>query len=176
MFFSPVSISSALAMAFKGVKGNIMAQTIQALSLSQSGGEVKICNHLSPRLTGQVCSIHLELPTGSLQKSRMISTHLSKIPATNSTKQRWKSYTSSKLQRGLEKHVNTWVANKMEGKITEQLSPAQLLRLLVWFAWKPSVSKETWITSLTNNRPRKDFLNQQEWGETCAKDVWEIFL
>ena len=38
-----------------------------------------------------------------------------------------------KATEGAGKHVNTWVANKMEGKITEQLSPAQLLRLLVWF-------------------------------------------
>ena len=57
----------------------------------------------------------------SLKKSLMVSTHLLRIPAANSTKQGWKSLTSSELQtRGEE--INIWTANKTGGKITELLS------------------------------------------------------
>uniref|UniRef100_G3R8G6 Histocompatibility minor serpin domain containing n=1 Tax=Gorilla gorilla gorilla TaxID=9595 RepID=G3R8G6_GORGO len=39
LFFSPVSISSALAMVFMGAKGNTAAQMSQALCFSKIGGE-----------------------------------------------------------------------------------------------------------------------------------------
>uniref|UniRef100_A0AC11B5R2 Uncharacterized protein n=1 Tax=Ovis aries TaxID=9940 RepID=A0AC11B5R2_SHEEP len=43
----------------------------------------------------------LELPKGSLEKS-LISSHLSKIDAANSTKQRWKNLTLATLKRSSE--------------------------------------------------------------------------
>uniref|UniRef100_A0A8C2QRI5 Secreted protein n=1 Tax=Capra hircus TaxID=9925 RepID=A0A8C2QRI5_CAPHI len=44
----------------------------------------------------------LELPKGSLEKSLIIPSHLSKIAAANSTKQRWKNPTLATLKRSSE--------------------------------------------------------------------------
>uniref|UniRef100_A0A4W2DNB7 Uncharacterized protein n=1 Tax=Bos indicus x Bos taurus TaxID=30522 RepID=A0A4W2DNB7_BOBOX len=43
-----------------------------------------------------------KLPKGSLEKCLIISSHLSKIAAANSTNQRWKNLTLASLQRSSE--------------------------------------------------------------------------
>uniref|UniRef100_A0A8C6DAA6 Uncharacterized protein n=1 Tax=Moschus moschiferus TaxID=68415 RepID=A0A8C6DAA6_MOSMO len=53
----------------------------------------------------------LELPKGSLRKSLIISSHLPKIAAANSTKQRWKNDLSNFTEE-FRKHRHTWLAKK----------------------------------------------------------------
>uniref|UniRef100_A0AAA9S9Q1 Uncharacterized protein n=2 Tax=Bos TaxID=9903 RepID=A0AAA9S9Q1_BOVIN len=50
----------------------------------------------------EVAHTCLELPKGSLEKCLIISSHLSKIAAANSTNQRWKNLTLASLQRSSE--------------------------------------------------------------------------
>nr|KAF6379059.1 hypothetical protein mMyoMyo1_009917 [Myotis myotis] len=119
----------------------------------------------SLRLTGLARSTCLELPTGSSEKSPLISTYLSKIPASNSTKQRWKSLTSSKLQRRLE-NINIWVANKTEGKITELLPPNSVNQSTPLVLVNAIYFKGNWDSQFskhqTQERPFKVSKNEQK--------------
>uniref|UniRef100_A0A9L0SEM8 Serpin B6 n=4 Tax=Equus TaxID=9789 RepID=A0A9L0SEM8_HORSE len=126
VFFSPMSISSALAMVFMGAKGNTAAQMSQVLSLSKSGGEVgdvhqgfqsllseinrpgtQYLLRTANRLFGEKSYDFLSSFKDSCHKFYQAEMEqLDFISATEESR----------------KHINTWVAKKTEGKITELLS------------------------------------------------------
>nr|XP_012420698.1 PREDICTED: serpin B9 isoform X1 [Odobenus rosmarus divergens] len=121
VFYSPVSISSALAMVFLGAKGNTAAQMAQVLSLSTEKdihqsfqsllAEVnkpgtKYLLRTANRLFGEkTCEF---LSTFKESCLRFYHAELEQL-----------SFASAAEQ--CRKHINTWVSKKTEGKIRELL-------------------------------------------------------
>ncbi|XP_036921921.1 serpin B6-like isoform X1 [Sturnira hondurensis] len=127
VFFSPMSISSALAMVLLGAKGNTAAQMVQALSLSKSGGAGEDVHQGFQSLLTEVNR------TGTQYLLRTANRLFGeKSYAFNSS---FKDSCHKFYQAEMEEldffkaaeeartHINSWVAKKTEGKITELLSP-----------------------------------------------------
>ncbi|XP_044098776.1 serpin B8-like isoform X2 [Neovison vison] len=121
VFFSPLSISSALAMVFMGAKGNTAAQMSQALCLNR-GGEIhqgfrsllKEVNksgtqyllRTANRLFGEkTCDF---LPAFRESCQEFFQAELEELPFAEDTE-------------ASRRHINDWVAEKTEGKISEIL-------------------------------------------------------
>uniref|UniRef100_A0A8C9DVB6 Serpin B6 n=1 Tax=Prolemur simus TaxID=1328070 RepID=A0A8C9DVB6_PROSS len=128
VFFSPMSISSALAMVSMGAKGNTATQMTQALCLNKSGGggggdvhqdfqslltEVNKTGtqyllRTANRLFGEKSCDFLSSFKDSCHK--FYQAEMGELDFINATEES-------------RKHINTWVAEKTEGKIAELLSP-----------------------------------------------------
>ncbi|KAM9233838.1 serpin B6 isoform 1-T2 [Dugong dugon] len=124
--FSPMSISSALAMVFLGAEGNTAIQISQALSLNKSrggGGDVhqgfqslltevnkpgtQYMLRTANRLFGEKTYDFLSSFKDSCRK--FYQAEMEELDFANATEES-------------REHINTWVAKKTEGKITELLS------------------------------------------------------
>uniref|UniRef100_A0A8C9HSZ6 Serpin B6 n=1 Tax=Piliocolobus tephrosceles TaxID=591936 RepID=A0A8C9HSZ6_9PRIM len=123
IFFSPMSMSSALAMVFMGAKGNTAAQMSQALSFSKIGGEdgdiqqgfqslltemnrtgTQYLLRTANRLFGEKSYDFLSCFTDSC--SKFYQAKIENLDFVNDTET-------------CRRHINAWVADKTEGKITE---------------------------------------------------------
>lgn len=131
VFFSPMSISSALAMVFMGAKGDTASQMIQALSLDKcsgsGGGDVhqgfqsllsevnktgtQYLLKTANKLFGEKTCELLESFKDSCRK--FYEAELEELDFKGDTEQS-------------RQHINTWVAKKTEDKIRELLSPGTL--------------------------------------------------
>lgn len=138
VFFSPMSISSALAMVFMGTKGNTAAQMVQALSLSKSGGGGEDVHQGFQVLLTEVNR------TGTQYLLRTANRLFGdkSYDFNSSFKDSCRKFYQAEMEEldflkateGARQHINTWVADKTEGKITELLSPDsvnQLTRLVL---------------------------------------------
>ncbi|XP_030781662.1 serpin B6-like isoform X4 [Rhinopithecus roxellana] len=127
VFFSPMSMSSALAMVFMGAKGNTAAQMSQALSFSKIGGEDGDIHQSFQSLLAEINR------TGTqylLKTANRLFGEKSYDFHTCFTDSCGKFYQAKLTQldflNDTEKsriHINNWIAEKTEGKITEMLSP-----------------------------------------------------
>ncbi|XP_052585519.1 serpin B6 isoform X1 [Peromyscus californicus insignis] len=131
VFFSPMSISSALAMVFMGAKGDTASQMIKALSLDKcsgsGGGDVhqgfqsllsevnktgtQYLLKTANKLFGEKTCDLLESFKDSCRK--FYEAELEELDFQGDTEQS-------------RQHINTWVAKKTEDKIRELLSPGTL--------------------------------------------------
>ncbi|EFB17964.1 hypothetical protein PANDA_020463, partial [Ailuropoda melanoleuca] len=121
VFYSPVSISSALAMVFLGAKGNTAAQMAQVLSLStekdihqsfqsllaevnKPGAQylLRTANRLFGEKTFEFLSTFKE------SCARFYHAELEQLPFASAAEQS-------------RNHINTWVSEKTEGKIRDLL-------------------------------------------------------
>lgn len=127
VFFSPMSISSALAMVFMGAKGNTAAQIAQALSLSKSssGGEdVHQGFQLLLTEVNRTGTKYLLRTANRLFGEKSYDFNSSfKDFCRKFYQAEMEELDFFKATEEARKHINTWVANKTEGKITELLSP-----------------------------------------------------
>lgn len=121
VFYSPVIISSALAMVYLGAKGNTAAQVAQVLSLSTEKDIHQSFQSLltevnkpgtqyllrtANRLFGEkTCEF---LPTFKESCLRFYNAELEQLPF-------------AKAAEPSRKHINAWVSEKTEGKIQELL-------------------------------------------------------
>lgn len=123
-----MSISSLLAMVFVGAEGNAVAQVAQALSLSQSGGGVKmsirVSSCFSPKLVNRTGTKDLLRTANRLFGEKAYDFNSSfKDCCCKFYQAQMEELDFFKATEETRKHINTWVANKTEGKITELLSP-----------------------------------------------------
>ncbi|KAM5222082.1 serpin B8-like [Ctenodactylus gundi] len=123
VFLCPLSISSALAMVFLGAKGNTAAQMSQALCLDRDGdvhhgfqtllSEVNRAGtqyllRTASRLFGEeTCDF---LPSFKESCQKFYQAELEELSFTKDTED-------------CRKHINDWVTEKTEGKISEVLGP-----------------------------------------------------
>ncbi|XP_059119189.1 serpin B6 isoform X2 [Peromyscus eremicus] len=131
VFFSPMSISSALAMVCMGAKGDTASQMIQALSLdkcsSSGGGDVhqgfqSLLSEVNKTGTQYLLKTANKLfgeKTCDLLESFKDSCH--KFYGAEMEELDFQGDTEQSRQ-----HINTWVAKKTEDKIRELLSPGTL--------------------------------------------------
>ncbi|XP_037365585.1 serpin B8-like isoform X2 [Talpa occidentalis] len=121
MFFSPLSISSALAMVFMGAKGNTATQMSQALCLDKGGdvhrgfqsllaevnkADAQCVLTTANRLFGEkTCDF---LPAFKDSCLEFYHAELEELPFAEDAE-------------GCRKRINDWVAQKTEGKISEIL-------------------------------------------------------
>ncbi|XP_074195969.1 serpin B8 isoform X2 [Rhinolophus sinicus] len=110
VFFSPFSISSALAMVLMGAKGDTEAQ------ISQVKKSTKVSSHFSQKLTNPTRSTCSELPTDSLEKRRAFKESCQKFYQAELEEL---SFTEDTEE--CRSHINDWVTKKTEGKISEIL-------------------------------------------------------
>ncbi|XP_078224586.1 serpin B6-like [Callithrix jacchus] len=169
VFFSPMSMASALAMVYMGAQGNTAAQMAQVLSLNKSGGGGDVHQgfqslltevnkpgtqyllRTANRLFGEKSCDFLSSFRDSCQKFYQAEMEeLDFISAVEKSR----------------KHINTWVAEKTEGKIAELLSPGtvdSLTKLVlvnaIYFKgnWDKQFRKEN-----TKERPFKVSKNEEK--------------
>uniref|UniRef100_U3C9V4 Serpin B6 n=1 Tax=Callithrix jacchus TaxID=9483 RepID=U3C9V4_CALJA len=169
VFFSPLSMASALAMVYMGAQGNTAAQMAQVLSLNKSGGGGDVHQgfqslltevnkpgtqyllRTANRLFGEKSCDFLSSFRDSCQKFYQAEMEeLDFISAVEKSR----------------KHINTWVAEKTEGKIAELLSPGtvdSLTKLVlvnaIYFKgnWDKQFRKEN-----TKERPFKVSKNEEK--------------
>lgn len=177
VFFSPVSISSALAMVFMGAKGNTAAQMAQALSLSKSGGGGEDVHQGFQSLLSKVNR------TGTQYLLRTANRLFGEksYDFNSSFKDSCRKFYQAEMEeldffKGSDearKHINTWVANKTEGKITELLSPDSvnertplILVNAIYFKgnWHQQFNKEQ-----TKERPFKVSKNEKKLVQMMFK-------
>ncbi|XP_048655922.1 serpin B6-like isoform X2 [Marmota marmota marmota] len=171
VFYSPISMSSALAMVLMGAKGTTAVQMAQVLSLNKSsnsgGGDVhqsfqslltevnktdtQYLLRTANRLFGEKSYDFLSSFKDSCQK--FYQAEMEELDFLNATEES-------------RKHINTWVAKKTEDKITELLSPGSLntntklvLVNAIYFKgnWDKQFDKE-----LTQERPFKVSKNEEK--------------
>lgn len=129
LFFCPMSVSSALAMVYLGAKGNTATQMSQVLGLSGDGdvhqgfqtllAEVNKCGtqyllKSACRLFGEESCDFLSTFKESCQK--FYQAGIEEMSFVKDTE-------------GCRKHINDWVLEKTEGKISEVLSPGTVCPL-----------------------------------------------
>ncbi|XP_052592418.1 serpin B8 isoform X2 [Peromyscus californicus insignis] len=129
LFFCPLSVSSALAMVYLGAKGNTAAQMSQVLGLNRGGDVHQGFQTLLTEVN--------KTGTQYLLKSacRLFGEESCEFLST------FKESCQKFYQAGLEelsfakdteesrKHINDWVMEKTEGKISEVLSPGTVCPL-----------------------------------------------
>uniref|UniRef100_A0A8D2CNW1 Serpin B6 n=2 Tax=Sciurus vulgaris TaxID=55149 RepID=A0A8D2CNW1_SCIVU len=171
VFFSPISISSALAMVFMGAKGNTAVQMAQVLSLNKSsssgGGDVhqgfqslltevnktgtQYLLRTANRLFGEKSYDFLSSFKDSCHK--FYQAEMEELDFVNAAEES-------------RKHINTWVAKKTEDKIPELLSSGSLstntnlvLVNAIYFKgnWDQQFDKK-----LTEERPFKVSKNEEK--------------
>ncbi|XP_071469727.1 serpin B6-like isoform X1 [Marmota flaviventris] len=171
VFYSPISMSSALAMVLMGAKGTTAVQMAQALSLnksSSSGGgdlhqgfqslltelnktDTEYLLRTANRLFGEKSYDFLSSFKDSCQN--FYQAEMEELDFLNATEES-------------RKHINTWVAKETEDKITELLSPGSLDKITklvlvnaIYFKgnWDKPFDKE-----LTRERPFKVSKNEEK--------------
>ncbi|XP_004432222.1 PREDICTED: serpin B6 [Ceratotherium simum simum] len=170
VFFSPMSISSALAMVFMGAKGNTAAQMSQALSLSKSGSgggdvhqgfqsllsevnrtDTQYLLRTANRLFGEKSYDFLSSFRDACHKFYQAEMEdLDFVSAAEESRQ----------------HINSWVAKKTEGKITELLSPNSVNPLTNLILVNAIYFKGNWDNQFdkqqTKERPFKVSKNEEK--------------
>ncbi|KAF3815268.1 hypothetical protein GH733_016650 [Mirounga leonina] len=130
VFFSPMSISSALSMVFMGAKGNTAAQMSQTLSLSKSGGggdvhqgfqslltevnrtDAAYLLRTANRLFGDKSYEFLSSFKDSCRK--FYQAEMEELDFNNATEES-------------RAHINTWVAEKTDGNWDNQFNKTQTM-------------------------------------------------
>ncbi|CAO2595711.1 Serpin B6, partial [Lemmus lemmus] len=184
VFFSPMSISSALAMVFMGAKGNTASQMIQALSLDKcsgnGGGDVhqgfqSLLTEVNKTGTqGLLKTANGLFGEKTLDILASFKDSCRKFYEAGMEELDFKGDTEQSRQQ-----INTWVAKKTEGKITELLSPGTvnsdtLLVLVnaIYFKgnWKKQFDKED-----TREMPFKITMKEKRPVQMmCQEDTFNL--
>ncbi|XP_057411308.1 serpin B6 isoform X2 [Balaenoptera acutorostrata] len=127
VFISPISISSALAMVFMGAKGNTAAQMSQALSLSRSSGGGGDIHQDFQNLLTEVNRTGTQYLLRTANKLFGEKTY-DFLPSFKDSCRKFYQAEMEELDfisaaEESRKHINTWVAQRTEGKIIDLLSP-----------------------------------------------------
>ncbi|XP_020036037.2 serpin B6-like [Castor canadensis] len=127
IFFSPLSVSSALAMVYMGAKGSTAAQIVQTLSFSKIGAEDKDIHQGFKLLLAEINK------TGTkylLRTANGLFGEKSYDFLANFTNSCYQFYQANMEQLDFlkeaetsRKHINVWVADRTKGKITDMLPP-----------------------------------------------------
>ncbi|KAM5298737.1 serpin B6-like [Ctenodactylus gundi] len=130
VFFSPFSISSALAMVYMGARGTTADQMAQALSLNKCSGNGGDVHQGFQSLFSKVNSTGTQylLRTANRLFGEKTSEFLSafKDPCLKFYQAEMEELDFVSAAEDSRKHINTWVAEKTEDKITELLSPGSV--------------------------------------------------
>uniref|UniRef100_A0A7N9CYC7 Serpin B6 n=1 Tax=Macaca fascicularis TaxID=9541 RepID=A0A7N9CYC7_MACFA len=178
IFFSPMSMSSALAMVFMGAKGNTAAQMSQALSFSKIGGEDGDIHQGFQSLLAEINR------TGTqylLKTANRLFGEKSYDFHTCFTDSCGKFYQAKLKQldflNDTEKsrtHINNWIAEKTEGKITEMLSPDSVDSLTKLILVNAIYFKGNWesqfVKEMTREMPFKISKNKEKPVQMMFKE------
>ncbi|XP_004700028.1 serpin B6 [Echinops telfairi] len=127
VFFSPMSISSALAMVWMGAKGNTAIQMSQALSLNKSpggGGDVhQGFQSLLTEVNKTGTQYLLRTANGLFGEKTCDFLSSFKDSCHKFYQAEMEELDFAHATEEARKHINTWVAKKTEDKITELLAP-----------------------------------------------------
>ncbi|PNI63031.1 SERPINB6 isoform 7 [Pan troglodytes] len=193
VFFSPMSMSCALAMVYMGAKGNTAAQMAQILSFNKSGGGGDIHQGFQSLLT-EVNK------TGTQYLLRMANRLFGEKSCDflSSFRDSCQKFYQAEMEEldfisaveKSRKHINTWVAEKTEGKIAELLSPGSvdpLTRLVlvnaVYFRgnWDEQFDKENteerlFKVSKNEEKPVQMMFKQSTFKKTYIGEIFTQIL
>ncbi|XP_066233153.1 serpin B6-like isoform X2 [Saccopteryx leptura] len=169
VFFSPMSISSALAMVFMGAKGNTATQMVQALSLSKSGGGGEDVHQGFELLLTEVNRTGTQYLLRTANRLFGEKTYDFNSSFKDSCRKFYQAEMEEldffKATEEARKHINTWVTDKTEGKITELLSPNSINSLTCLVLVNAIYFKGNWDNQfkkeLTKERPFKVSKNEK---------------
>ncbi|KAM4816357.1 serpin B6-like [Urocitellus parryii] len=171
VFYSPISISSALAMVLLGAKGTTALQMAQALSLNKSsssgGGDVHQGFQSLLTEVNKTDTQYLLRTANRLfgEKSYDFLSSF-KDSCHNFYQAEMEEFDFLNASEESRKHINIWVAKETEDKITELLSPGSLDEITklvlvnaIYFKgnWDKQFDKE-----LTGERPFKVSKNEEK--------------
>ncbi|XP_021785895.2 serpin B6-like isoform X1 [Papio anubis] len=178
IFFSPMSMSSALAMVFMGAKGNTAAQMSQALSFSKIGGEDGAIHRGFQSLLAEINRAGTQY---LLKTANRLFGEKSYDFHTCFTDSCGKFYQAKLKQLDFlndsEKsrtHINNWIAEKTEGKITEMLSPDSVDSLTKLILVNAIYFKGNWesqfLKEMTREMPFKISKNKEKPVQMMFKE------
>ncbi|XP_031235769.1 serpin B8 [Mastomys coucha] len=129
LFFCPMSISSALAMVYLGAKGNTATQMSQVLGLSGDGDVHQGFQTLLAEInkTGTQYLLKSACRLFGEESCDFLSTF--KESCQKFYQAELENLSFVKDSEGCRKHINDWVLEKTEGKISEVLSPGTVCPL-----------------------------------------------
>ncbi|KAM8791991.1 serpin B6-like isoform 2-T3 [Rhynchonycteris naso] len=170
VFFSPMSISSALAMVFMGAKGNTAAQMVQALSLNKSGGGGEDVHQGFQLLLTEVNRTSTQYLLRTANRLFGEKTYDFNSSFKDSCRKFYQAEMEEldflKATEEARKHINTWVTDKTEGKITELLYPNSINPLTCLVLVNAIYFKGNWDNQfkkeLTKERPFKVSKNEKK--------------
>ncbi|XP_059119200.1 serpin B9-like isoform X2 [Peromyscus eremicus] len=122
VFFSPMSISSALAMVFMGAKGNTASQMIQALGLNTEKDVHQGFQRLLSNLNKPNRKYSLRTANRLFAESTCEFLPTFKESCLQFYHSELEQLSFVKAAEESRKHINTWVSKQTEGKIPELLS------------------------------------------------------
>ncbi|XP_022442242.1 serpin B6 isoform X2 [Delphinapterus leucas] len=130
VFISPISISSALAMVLMGAQGNTAAQMSQALSLSRSSGRGGDVHQDFQNLLTEVNRTGTQYLLRTANRLFGEKTY-DFLPSFKDACRKFYQAEMEELDfisaaEESRKHINTWVAQRTEGKIIDLLSPGSV--------------------------------------------------
>ncbi|XP_012411818.1 serpin B6-like [Trichechus manatus latirostris] len=189
MFISPMSISSALAMVFMGAKGNTATQISQALSFNKvRGGGGDVHQGIQSLLTevNKSGSQYL-LRTANRLFGEKSYEFLSSFRDSCRTfyQAEMEELNFANAAEESRNHINTWIADKTEGKITEVLysgSVDSLTKLILVSAiyfkgnWHKHFNKEhtkeiPFKISKTEEKPVQMMFKESTFKLTYMKEI-----
>ncbi|XP_020036036.1 serpin B8 [Castor canadensis] len=126
VFFCPLSISSALAMVFMGAKGNTASQMSQALCLDRGGDIHQSFQSLLTEVnkTGTQCLLRTASRLFGEETCDFLSTF--KESCQKFYQASLEELSFAKDTEACRKHINNWVTEKTEGKISDVLGPGTI--------------------------------------------------
>ncbi|XP_075388718.1 serpin B6-like [Tenrec ecaudatus] len=170
IFYSPLSISSALSMAFMGAKGNTAAQMSQALSLDKVGGGGADVHQGFQWLLSEVNKPDTQYLLRTANKLFGEKTYDFLSPFRDSCRTFYQADLEeldfADAAQKSRKHINSWVAEKTEGKITEVLSSDSVDSLTKLIIVNAIYFKGSWAKQFkrehTHERPFKASKNEEK--------------
>ncbi|XP_065741080.1 serpin B6-like isoform X2 [Phocoena phocoena] len=130
VFISPISISSALAMVLMGAQGNTAAQMSEALSLSRGSGRGGDIHQDFQNLLTEVNRTGTQYLLRTANRLFGEKTY-DFLPSFKDACRKFYQAEMEELDfisaaEESRKHINTWVAQRTEGKIIDLLSPGSV--------------------------------------------------
>ncbi|XP_026984446.1 serpin B6-like [Sagmatias obliquidens] len=176
MFFSPISIPSALAMVFMGAKGNTVAQMSQALSLSKSssgGGDV---HQGFQNLLTEVNRTSTQYLLRTVNRLFAEKTY-GFLPSFKDSCRKFYQAETEELDfisaaEESRKHISTWVAQRTEGKITDLLSPNSVDPMTCLFLVNAIYFKGNWKNQFNKQHTKQSLFKVSKNVEKAVQMIF----
>lgn len=129
LFFCPMSVSSALAMVYLGAKGNTATQMSEVLGLSGNGDVHQSFQTLLTEINKTDTQYLLKSACRLFGEESCDFLSTFKESCHKFYQAGLEELSFAKDTEGCRKHINDWVSEKTEGKISEVLSPGTVCPL-----------------------------------------------
>ncbi|XP_065440913.1 serpin B6-like isoform X1 [Chrysemys picta bellii] len=177
LFFSPLSISSALSMVFLGAKGNTAAQMAKVLSLDEAeeihDGYQSLISEINKPGTNYVLRIANQLYGEKTFK--FLATFIDSCQKFYHAE--LKQLDFSRAAEDSRKHINSWVEEKTEGKIQNLLAQGVVDSMTRLILVNAIYFKGNWATQFNKDcTVERQFKINKQWRTVALNIITELTI